>query len=504
MKLLVLSPLTERILKGGTIVMIFTLATAPMGYLLRMMLARSLSIEMYGLYFAMVSFFSFFTTYNDIGFGYSLSYFFPKYFRKKDYRTCWNLYTYDLVISVGVSILLSLVLFLAAPWITHNYFKVPEATYLIRVFCLYLFSNSIVTAINRLYNGMQKELYYASMEFVRFLLLIGITFVFYLKNSGDVSVYAWGLTSSYLCIAFLYSALLRGNFAILVRQPLAWNQKLFRQMAAYALPTAVTTSVYTIISFSDTFFLTLFRGVGEVGIYNVMVPIVSVFAIVLSPINYFLFPFISRHIDTDKEKIRTLFTHVLKIIPFTCSYFAIFIILFPNPIISILFGNKWSSTYAAGLSILALGFTITTMTSFFTTFVIGIGKVRERLKVSLIIAVVNILGGISLVPRLGVIGVAISVIITAFVSLVLLGNIIQTELRFHYPISFYAKLIVFGGVLFAVCRWFGLAPSGWGTLILYGLVYTALTGIFGLWINVYPDLRQLLPKKITSDRHTRQ
>lgn len=500
MKLPTLHPMTERILKGSTIVMIFTLATAPMGYLLRMMLSRTLSIEMYGLYFAMVSFFSFFTVYNDLGFGYSLSYFFPKYFRKKDYRTCWNLYLYDLAISAGVSMLISLVLFTAAPWISLNYFKVPEATFLIRVFCLYLFSNGIVTAINRLYNGMQKELYYASMELVRFILLISITFIFYLKNSGDISLYAWGLTSSYIFVAMLYSVLLRLNFSTLVHERVIWSTKLFRAMAAYAMPMALTISVYTLISFSDTFFLTLFRGVSEVGIYNVMIPIVSVFAIVLSPINYFLLPFISHHIDSEKEKIRTLLGHVLKIVPFVCFYFGIFIVLFPNPIIAILFGNKWSNMYAVGLSILALGFTLTTIAGFLTTFVIGIGKVRERLKASIVIAIVNVVGGLLLIPRYGVIGVASSLVITSLVSLILLGNIIQPELRFRYPIGFYSKLIAFGGVLFVACRYFHLSPSGWGTLIAYGLVYTMVMGLFGLWINVYPDLWQLLPKKPTNAR----
>lgn len=439
MDLQIRHPLTTRILRGSTVVMLFTLATAPMGYILRMMLSRTLSIEMYGLYFAMVSFFSFFATYNDLGFGYSLSYFFPKYFRKKDYRACWNLFAYNQLISLGISLVLSLVLFLAAPWITSNYFKVPEAAYLIRVFCLYLLSNSIVTAINRLYNGMQKELYYASMEFVRFLFLIGITFILYVQNSQDVSLYAWGLTSSYIFIAFLYSGLLRGNFDALVRQPIAWNRTLFHRMAAYALPTALTTSVYTFISFSDTFFLTLFRGVREVGFYNVMLPIVSIFAIVLSPINYFLFPFISHHVDSNKDKIRVLFEHVLKIVPFICFYFAIFIILFPNPIISILFGSKWSNTYAAGLSILALGFTFTTIASFFTTFVIGLGKVRERLRVSLLIAVVNVIGGIVLIPRYGVIGVACSLVITSVLSLILLGNIVKRTFPFRYPFVFYGK-----------------------------------------------------------------
>lgn len=495
MKLPADQPLTMRILKGSSIVLLFTFAVAPLGYLFRMMLSRMLSIEMYGLFYALISFFSFFITYNDLGFGYSLSYFFPKYFKKKDYRTCWHLYLYDQTIELGTSLAISIILFAAAPWLSRYYFKIPEAEYLVRILCIYFVANSFVSALNKLYNGLQKEIYYASMEFFRFLFLIIITTVLYLKNASGVSAYIWGFISSYIFVAFLYRVLLQRKFSVLVHQSQYWDRNLFQTMAKYAIPTVVTTSIYTLITFSDTFFLTVFRGIKEVGIYNVMLPVVSVFAIFLSPLNVFLFPLISRHIDADKEKIRTLFLHVLKIVPFICLYFAIFIILFPNPIISILFGNKWSNTYAVGLSILSIGFTLTSLASFFTTFVIGIGKVRERLKVSFIIAIVNIIGGLLLIPRYGVIGVAASLVITSILSLILLGQIIRFTLPFKYPVVFYGKILLLGSALFILCRYFGISPSKWFQLITYGIVYTIIMGVFGLWIGVYPDLWQLLPKK---------
>lgn len=488
--------ITSRIIKGGSIVIFFTLAVAPLGYIFRMILSRTLSIEMYGLYFAVISFFSFFITYNDLGFGYSLSYFFPKFFRKKDYRTCWNLYTYDQIIELVTSLVLSGILFLSAPWITLNYFKVPEAEYLIKIFCVYFIANSIVSALNKLYNGMQKELYYASMEFFRFLFLIIIGSVLYLNNSHDVSMYAWGLVSSYIFIAFLYRLLLQKNFIFLVRQPFSWNPTLLRTMARYALPTVMTTSVYTLVAFSDTFFLTLFKGVKEVGIYNVMTPIIGVFTIFLSPINTFLFPFISHHADSDKKTVNILLHHTIRIIPFICLYFAIFIILFPNPIISILFGNKWSTTSAVALSILAIGYSLSTLGSFFTTYVIGFGKVKERLRISIVCAIFNTICSLLLIPYLGIIGVAVSFLMTSVISVIFLGNILSSDLMLRYPIGFYVKILLFGSFLFMLCRTYNISPNSWFELIIYGVIYTLIMGVFGLWINVYPDLQKLFSKKI--------
>jgi len=477
--------------------MLFTFAAAPLGYLIRMILSRSLSIEMYGLYFAVIGFFSFFITYNDLGFGYSLSYFFPKFFRKKDYRTCWNLYTYDQFIELITSLVFSGILFLSASWITSHYFKVPEAEYLIKIFCVYFIANSVVSALNKLYNGMQKELYYASMELVRFIFLATVASIYYLNHVHDVSAFAWGLVSSYIFVAFLYRLLLQKNFAFLVRQPFSWNPTLLQTMAKYALPTIMTTSVYTLITFSDTFFLTLFKGVKEVGIYNVMIPIVGVFAIFLSPINTFLFPFISHHADSDKKTVNTLLSHTLRIIPFICFYFAVFIILFPNPIIAILFGSKWSSTSAVALSILAVGYSLSTLGSFMGTYIIGLGKVKERLRISIIIAVCNTICSLILVPLFGIIGVAISFLMTSLLSVILQGVTLTSDLTIRYPIIFYLKIILFGSILFIFCRATNLYPNNWYQLILYGGMYTIIMGIFGLWINVYPDLWKLFPKKKT-------
>lgn len=490
-------PLSIRIIKGSSVVLLFTTATAPLGYLVRMMLSRTLSIEMYGLYFAMISFFSFFVTYTDLGFGYSLSYFFPKFYRKKDYRTCWNLYTYDQLIVFGTSLTLSAVLYVSASWLAHQYFKVPEAESLIKIFCVYFIANSIVSALNKLYNGLQKEVYYASMELIRFLFLIIFAFVYYLKQSHDVSVYAWGLASSYIFVAVIYRLFLQKNFTALVHRSITWNAELFRTMATYALPTIMTTFVYTIISFSDTFILTFFRGIREVGIYNVMIPIVSVFAIFISPINYFLFPLISHHIETDPKKVRTLLHYTLRIVPFACFYFAIFIILFPNPLIAILFGNKWSNTYAVALSILAIGYTVSTLTSFFTTFAIGLGKVRERLRVSFVIAAFSIIFGLVFIPTYGVLGVACSFTTTSMLSLILLGNIVKTKLHFHYPFGFYIKIMVVGALLFGIARTLKLAPTDWFTLIVYGIIYTVIMGATGFVLRVYPDLQHILSRPIS-------
>ncbi|MDO8610907.1 MAG: oligosaccharide flippase family protein, partial [bacterium] len=99
--------LTQRIFKGSAIVLFFAILSSPIGYLLRIFYSQTLSIENFGLLYAVLALFTTLATYNDLGFGYSTSYFIPKYFKKKYYQKCWLLYKYDQFIEVGTSVLIS-------------------------------------------------------------------------------------------------------------------------------------------------------------------------------------------------------------------------------------------------------------------------------------------------------------------------------------------------------------------------------------------------------------
>jgi len=84
-------PLTQRVLRGGMIVLFFSFLASPLGYAFRLLLSRTLSIEMYGLFYAVLALFATLITYNDLGFGLSAAYFIPKFLAKGDKQSVWNI-----------------------------------------------------------------------------------------------------------------------------------------------------------------------------------------------------------------------------------------------------------------------------------------------------------------------------------------------------------------------------------------------------------------------------
>ena len=103
--------LTHYLVRGGIFVIFFSFLAAPIGYLTRMLYSRSLSIEMFGLFYSTIAFFTLLGSFNDLGFGYSLSYLVPKFIKKNQNQKVWNVFKYDQIIEISTSIFFSIILF---------------------------------------------------------------------------------------------------------------------------------------------------------------------------------------------------------------------------------------------------------------------------------------------------------------------------------------------------------------------------------------------------------
>ena len=470
--------LTERILRGSSVVFLFSVLASPLGYFIRILYSHSLSIEAYGLFYAMMTLFSTISTYNDLGFGYSVSYLLPKCLKENDHFLAWNIFQYCQIIEITTSVIISLFLVVLAPWITQNYFKVPEAQNLIYVFCLFLVASSLLNSLIKIFMGMLQEKYYATLNFARIFFAFTFSLVISLFDTADVLLYAIAWTLSYLLVAGVYYYFLYAENKLLVRQRVVWDSKLFRTMLDYALPTLATVSIYSFITFTDTFFLTLFKGVKDVGVYNVILPVASIPLIMLSPINNFFLPLVSHLMEGEKEKVAYVIEILLKVIPFVGIYFGFFVFLFPSTTIALLFGEKWVEEGAIPLMILALGYVPAILNIFLAGIVLGMGKIRERLIASLTIAFASIILNASLVFFYGLSGAAIAATLIYILSNAIYGLIISRTITFNYPYKYYLQLIGIFTFFYLVVKLGNWQTSNWSSYIISGAIYTvAVIGI---------------------------
>ncbi|MDP3733221.1 MAG: oligosaccharide flippase family protein, partial [Candidatus Daviesbacteria bacterium] len=196
--------LKERLVKGSVITLTLALIGSVLAYLVRILLSRTLTVENYGLYYAIFGLISVVTAYVDLGFGYAVVYLFPKHIKDKNYSKAWNVFIYGQAISITTSIIASIFFIAFAPFLAQKYFKLPGSEILIYIFCVYLISFTVINGLIQVFTGFQKEKYYSSIAVFRWLLTLVFSFSFLFFGFSNIFYYAIALCMGHVLTALIF------------------------------------------------------------------------------------------------------------------------------------------------------------------------------------------------------------------------------------------------------------------------------------------------------------
>jgi O-antigen/teichoic acid export membrane protein len=194
-----------------------------------------------------------------------------------------------------------------------------------------------------------------------------------------------------------------------------------------------------------------------------------------------------------KEKIKLLVNKIMEVVPFIGVYFALFIILFPSSVATLLFGQKWLGLIEVPMSLLAVAFVILPLASLLEVVLLGVGMVKERLKMVILINFANLALNGLLIWQYGIFGVVFTKIIVTMLSVVLFIHILKPVVFIKVPILFYSKILFVSLIIFISCKILGLYPRNILEYISMGLVYSIFFIIAGYYLKVfdYNLLKQL-------------
>ncbi len=488
--------LGEKVLKGSVAVLTLTFLGSVFAYLIRIIFSRTLSVESYGLFYAVLGLFNVLTTYIDLGYGYSVVYLLPKYIREKNYKEAWNVFIHGQTVSLSLVLLVSLILILFAPFLSNNYFKVPGSESLIYIFCIYLISYVILNGLIQIFASLQQAAYFASITVLKWLLTLLISLIFLGFGIGNILAFATSLAAAHLLTAIIFAYLLINKHPLLIKNKIIIQKSTYKKMTAFALPAILETLVYSAVIATDTFLLTLFKGVRDVGIYNIIYPLASIPVVLFNPLNGLILPLVSHLMEGDKKRLSYLMEKILEVIPFISFYFILFIIIFPSAIVRLIFGDQWNGLVGLPLSILSPAGIPILMSGILGAILLGTGRVMEKLKAASLIAVVGIILNTFLIWKYGVLGAVITSTFVATSLTVYFTILLNKTIAFKIPFKFYFKIFIFAAIIFITVRILGLNPSSWTSIIFYGVIYSILYLGLGWLLKVYDKkLLNMLLKK---------
>lgn len=311
--------LSEKFVKKGSWIFLFTLLTAPLGYLIRIILTGDLSVEEIGILYWVIWLLGLLQVYNDFWLTESLNYFLPKYIVTKDYARCKYLLVFSFWVQLCTSIFLALFLFFLADFLAVSHFKNPIAKEVIQVMSLFFVGSNLLQISTILFSVSQNTKLQKGLDFFRiFMTALGI-FIISFASSGTILHYAWvWIISIFVTIFFAFSLSYKYYYLPYFKNvKMEVDHSLRRTFIKYSLGTFLTANIGTLLHQLDQQILQWLTTATEGGIYAMYLSLVGIPFIFLGPIILFLFPVISEinsRWEFDKiRKIHGLFSSVISV-----------------------------------------------------------------------------------------------------------------------------------------------------------------------------------------------
>jgi stage V sporulation protein B len=458
----------RKLLFDAGLVFILGILASGLGYVIRIILAKQLSLEEFGLFFAVFSFVWFFMVFRDFGLSYSLMKFIPEFLIKKQYEKIKASILFVIFVNLFVSFLIAFLFFLFSDYLSESYFKNELSKPILLILSIFFILNTLYRVLMSIFVGFQKSQYYSfDLFFINLFVLIGI-FIF--KKFGFLSPalsYVFAVSMGVIWGTIIIFKLF--NF-FKYRFDFSHNLKL--KLFSYGLPLMLASIGYMVMGQMDILMITKFRPLADVAVYSVVLPTAMLLITFGGSLAEVLLPFVSEYWAAKKIK------QLNKII--NEAYLKIFVILVPigliffifaDVILLILFGKNFVSGFNA-LRILSLGTLFFSVAVINNSIISAMGKPKLVTKIIFIGMFLNIILNLILIPKYGIDGAAIATTLTYILVLILSSYFVSSTMQIKLPISNWIKSVSAGMLTLFI-----------GLLLRYYLNFSILSEFFVVFIS---------------------
>ncbi|MDD3645892.1 MAG: oligosaccharide flippase family protein [Candidatus Gracilibacteria bacterium] len=499
--------LTEKFLKKGFWLYLFSFIIAPLGYIIKIIISGELRVEEVGILYGIISLITLLSGFSDFGMTESLKKFIPQYVIEKRYDKVKTILFLTIIIQLFTSFLIFLLFYFGAEFIANTYFKDSVAIEVLKIFSIFFIGSNISQVISTFFLAIQDTFLNKITEFIRMIALLSFTIgIFVLNKSSIINYsYAWifglviGIIFTYIFFHFkYYKKYLKGV-------KLSIDKELFKIVFKYALLVLLSTQASTILSQIDMQMIIYLLGNKDAGYYTNYLSIISIPIMIIGPIFMFLFPVFSEMYSKGEiEKIKLVKNIFVKIfLAIGIAFNTMFFVLGPA-IAYTLFGEKFIDSGVI-LRYSVLLFIFNFLLQINGNILASIGKIKERLKIVSIGIIFNFITNIILIKLIGVYGAALATsfgwVLIWFLQEKVLGNEYKTNLDFKFIFNNLSIMTIVGTIIYFFS----------GNLVnisrVDSLIYLFIIGLiyFGLFVIInYKEFRFFILeiKRLRNDKHS--
>lgn len=391
--------LSEKFLKKGFWLYLFSFIIAPIGYIIKIIISWELTVSEVWILYGIISLITMISAYNDLWMSESINHFVPDFVNKKRYDKVKTILAYALIAQMTTWITIAMLFFFWADWLGMNYFNSEEAIWTLKVFAFYFLWINIFQIISTFLISVQNTFYNKLIDFFRmWFILISVLFVYFYEVSNLINYsYSW-IVWLYIWIIIAIIIFYKKYFnKYLYKEKILWDKKIFKQIFKYALMVFIWAQAATILSQIDMQMIIYMLDTTNAWYYTNYLSIIWIPFILIWPIFWLLFPIFSEMYSKWEYKKIKLVKEI-----FSKNFLAIWIALnilffvFAEAIAYTLFWAKFITSWIIlQYSILFLIFNFLFQINFL--IMAWIWKVKDRVKIILIAIVFNTILNIILI-----------------------------------------------------------------------------------------------------------
>ena len=443
---------TKLAVRGAATVFIMSIIAAFLGYLVRLVLAKNLSVEEFGLFYSVFAFLSMLSIFKTFGFDSALIKFIPEFihYKKSDYVKSSIIYAAAVQLMTNIAVII--VIYAASSYLAANFFQDAKADFVLRLLAIAFFIESFLLVVKFSLQGFKKMSLFAGIDIVRMVAVLSIVLTGLKLGYGLASPVIAYIAAPIILILIFGFVLVRKVFPGFLKSRLIFSRDLFKKIFGYGIFVMAAGAGTLIFGYTDIMVLTYFSGLTAVALYSVALPTTKILIYFPRAIVAILVPLTSELWAKKKkemlvEGMESLYKYsFIIILPLVLVMFS-----FADIIINILFGKDYIPASNA-MKILSIGMIFASINGICSNFFSGIGKPQIASKIIYSGAIFNLASNLALIPLFGIIGAAITTTFS-YGIMMLMGLLdIKKFITVRFPTKIWIKTLI-AGLIFTVITW---------------------------------------------------
>ena len=280
---LVDQPLSHKLIKKWSRLYFFMMITAPVGYLIRVIVSNQLSVEDIGVFYSIIGFITLISMYHDLWLTEALQYFLPKYRIEKKYNNYKTILYITLLTQIVAWVIIAWIIYFSANRLAINHFHSPQATIIIKTLCRYFIGINFLQVFNSIYVAFQDSIASSLTDFFRVYGILAFTLIFWFTNGLDITNFSVGRIS-WLWIGLIISSIIffRKYWKTLSLGKVQRDTILIKKQFSYAFRIFLWANVMSLLWQVDQQLVINFLWSTAAGYYSNYLSLITMYYIIIS------------------------------------------------------------------------------------------------------------------------------------------------------------------------------------------------------------------------------